>query len=396
MMKRTLCLLLSAVLLSSMCHAQAYRTVRTFPCGNTATQGIAVDDNYFYGISNAQITKYTKTGDSLATWREKDPQLIRHFDGGIIVDGLLYCSHSNFPEVPMASSIEVFDPVRMEHVKTVSLGIEYGSCTWVVPGDGCWYVCFAHYDRNGEKAGDTVYYTNDPKRQAASVAMYTKQGLDVAVNYKGSEEAAASLVKELEALGVQARAFKADVSERAQVEALFKEVNEAMGRSIEVLVNNAGITRDTLLMRMEPEDWDAVLATNLNATFYCTREALRAMAKARWGRVVNVASVVGLIGNAGQANYAASKAGIIGFTKSVAREYAARGVTANAVAPGFIETDMTGVLKEDVWSAILGQIPLGRMGSPEDVARAAAFFVRDESSYITGQVLAVDGGMTMC
>ena len=156
MMKRTLCLLLSAVLLSSMCHAQAYRTVRTFPCGNTATQGIAVDDNYFYGISNAQITKYTKTGDSLATWREKDPQLIRHFDGGIIVDSLLYCSHSNFPEVPMASSIEVFDPVRMEHVKTVSLGIEYGSCTWVVPGDGCWYVCFAHYDRNGEKAAGEV------------------------------------------------------------------------------------------------------------------------------------------------------------------------------------------------------------------------------------------------
>ena len=223
-----------------------------------------------------------------------------------------------------------------------------------------------------------------------------RQGLDVAANYKGSEEAAGSLVKELEAMGVQARAFKADVSERAQVETLFKEVTEAMGRPIEVLVNNAGITRDTLLMRMKPEDWEAVLATNLNSTFFCTREALRAMAKARWGRIVNVASVVGLIGNAGQANYAASKAGVIGFTKSVAREYAARGITANAVAPGFIETDMTGVLKEDVREGILGQIPQGRMGSPEDVARAAAFFVREENSYITGQVLAVDGGMTMC
>ena len=223
-----------------------------------------------------------------------------------------------------------------------------------------------------------------------------RQGLDVAANYKGSEEAAGSLVKELEAMGVQARAFKADVSERAQVETLFKEVTEAMERPVEVLVNNAGITRDTLLMRMKPEDWEAVLATNLNSTFYCTREALRAMAKARWGRIVNVASVVGLIGNAGQANYAASKAGVIGFTKSVAREYAARGITANAVAPGFIETDMTGSLKEDVREGILGQIPQNRMGSPEDVARAAAFFVREENSYITGQVLAVDGGMTMC
>lgn len=149
-------------------------------------------------------------------------------------------------------------------------------------------------------------------------------------------------------------------------------------------------------MRMKCEDWDAVLAANLNSAFYCTKEAIRGMAKARWGRIVSIASVVGLIGNAGQANYSASKAGLIGFSRSVAREYAARGVTVNVVAPGFIGTDMTGVLKEQVREAILGQIPLGRMGSPEDVARAVAFFASEESSYVTGQVLAVDGGMTMC
>lgn len=151
-----------AVLLCGTVSGQAivhdngsYRAVQTFPCPY-ANQGVAVDDECFYGISNARITKYSKSGDSLATWKETDPELIRHFDGGIVVDGLLYCSHSNFPEVPMASSIEVFDPVRMEHVKTISLGIEYGSCTWVVPGDGCWYVCFAHYDNNGEKAAGEV------------------------------------------------------------------------------------------------------------------------------------------------------------------------------------------------------------------------------------------------
>jgi len=202
-------------------------------------------------------------------------------------------------------------------------------------------------------------------------------------------------IQTLSALGVRASAFGADVSDRFQVEALFKAVEAGMG-PVEILVNNAGITRDNLLMRMKPEEWDAVLAANLSSAFYCTKEAVRDMARGRWGRIVNLASVVGLIGNAGQANYSASKAGIIGFTKSVAREYAARGVTVNVVAPGFIGTDMTGVLKEQVKEAILGQIPLGRMGSPEDVARAVAFFASEESSYVTGQVLAVDGGMTMC
>ena len=222
-----------------------------------------------------------------------------------------------------------------------------------------------------------------------------KNGCDVAVNYNASAAAAETLCGELAGLGARAAAFKADVSDRLQVEALFKAVEAQMG-PVEVLVNNAGITRDNLLMRMRCEEWDAVLAANLNSAFYCTKEAIRGMAKARWGRIVNIASVVGLIGNVGQANYSASKAGLIGFTKSVAREYAARGVTVNAVAPGFIETDMTGVLKEQVRESILGQIPMGHMGTSGDVARAVAFFAAEESSYVTGQVLAVDGGMTMC
>ena len=222
-----------------------------------------------------------------------------------------------------------------------------------------------------------------------------RNGFDVAVNYNRSAEAAEALVKDIEALGVRAGAFQADVSDREQAEGLFKKVREALG-PVAVLVNNAGITRDTLLMRMKPEDWEAVLSANLNSAFYCTKEAIRDMAKARWGRVVTISSVVGLTGNAGQANYAASKAGLIGFTKSVAREYASRGITANAVAPGFIDTSMTEGLKDEVKAAIAAQIPAGHIGAPEDVARAVAFFAREENAYITGQVLAVDGGMTMC
>ncbi len=225
----------------------------------------------------------------------------------------------------------------------------------------------------------------------------SNRGFDIAVNYNASAAAAEELSKEITALHTEARAraFKADVSNAEDVARLFKSIEESMG-TVQVLVNNAGITRDNLLMRMKPEEWNDVIAANLNSVFYCTKEAIRGMVKARWGRIVNIASVVGLIGNAGQANYSATKAGIIGFTKSVAREYAAKGVTANAVAPGFIETDMTGVLKETVRSAMLEQIPIGRMGTPEDVAKAVAFFSSEESKYLTGQVLAVDGGMTMC
>ena len=222
-----------------------------------------------------------------------------------------------------------------------------------------------------------------------------KRGFNVAVNYNNSAAAAEDLCGELTLLGVDARAFRADVSDAESVTNLFRAIEDSMG-TVQVLVNNAGITRDNLLMRMKPDEWNDVIAANLNSAFYCTKEAIRGMMKARWGRIVCIASIVGLIGNAGQANYSATKAGLIGFAKSVAREYAAKGVTVNVVAPGFIETDMTSVLKENVRSAMLDQIPAGRMGNPEDVAKAVAFFASDESEYLTGQVLAVDGGMTMC
>lgn len=222
-----------------------------------------------------------------------------------------------------------------------------------------------------------------------------RNGYDVAINCNKSRESAEALCEEIRALGVKAEVFAADVSVQEEAAKLFSEVKASMG-SVNVLVNNAGITRDTLLMRMKPEDWQAVINTNLNACFYCTREALRDMSKARYGRIISIASVVGLTGNAGQANYAASKAGIIAFTKSVAREYASRGITANAIAPGFIETDMTSVLKPEAKDAIMKTIPAGKIGSVKDVANAVLFFAREESSYITGQTLAVDGGMTMC
>jgi 3-oxoacyl-[acyl-carrier protein] reductase len=165
--------------------------------------------------------------------------------------------------------------------------------------------------------------------------------------------------------------------------------------SLDILVNNAGITRDGLLMRMKDEDWDSVIDVNLKGTFLCTREAIKLMAKAKSGRVVTISSVVGEMGNAGQANYCASKAGIIGFTKAVAREYAKRNITVNAVAPGFIETDMTGVLSEGIREDLLKQIPVNRFGSPEDIANAVYYLVSDLGSYVTGQVLAVNGGMHM-
>ncbi len=154
-MNKGLSFLISFLLVAGVCNAQGYRIIRSFSAPG-ANQGVAVDDNCFYGIGSQQITKYSKNGDSLVTWKEADSRLIRHFDGGIVVDGLLYCSHSNFPEVPMASSIEVFDTENLEHVRTISLGIEYGSCTWVVPGEDCWYVCFAHYDNNGESVDGKV------------------------------------------------------------------------------------------------------------------------------------------------------------------------------------------------------------------------------------------------
>ena len=229
----------------------------------------------------------------------------------------------------------------------------------------------------------------------AIVLEFARNGFDVAINYNRSSESAQKIRDEAVALGVKAGIFQADVGDSEQVKELFSKVKASLG-AVNVLVNNAGITRDNLLMRMKPEDWNAVISTNLNAAFYCTQAALRDMAKAHYGRIVNIASVVGLVGNAGQANYSASKAGIIGFTKSAAREYSARGITVNAIAPGFIETDMTEILKPEMKDSILKSIPLGRIGKAEEVAKAVMFFAGEDSAYITGQVLAVDGGMTMC
>lgn len=205
---------------------------------------------------------------------------------------------------------------------------------------------------------------------------------------------AESVASEIEAKGSKSLAVKANVASQEEVAHLVKETLSRLER-IDILVNNAGITRDSLLLRMSEADWDQVLTVNLKGAFLCTQAVLRHMLKQRWGRIINIASVVGLIGNAGQANYASAKAGIIGLTKTVAREVASRGITANAVAPGFIDTGMTARLSEDVKQEFLRQIPIGALGMPRDVAHAVAFFALEESHYITGQVLNVDGGMVM-
>jgi 3-oxoacyl-[acyl-carrier protein] reductase len=219
-------------------------------------------------------------------------------------------------------------------------------------------------------------------------------GATVVVNYKGNHTAADEVVRAIAAADGQATATQADISKPEDVERLFKDVLERYGK-LDILVNNAGITRDTLLLRMKEDDFDAVLQTNLRGVYLCTKAALRPMTKARGGRIINITSVVGLMGNAGQSNYAAAKAGIIGFTKSAAREMASRNITINAVAPGYIETELTGVLSESMRAAILENIPLGRLGMPQDVANLVCFLASDAAAYITVQTLTVDGGMVM-
>ncbi|HZW83599.1 MAG TPA: 3-oxoacyl-[acyl-carrier-protein] reductase [Candidatus Deferrimicrobium sp.] len=219
-------------------------------------------------------------------------------------------------------------------------------------------------------------------------------GAKVVVNYAGSAALAEETVAEIRSQGGEAVAVQADVSNAQDVERLLSSTLEMFGK-VDVLVNNAGITRDNLLLRMKEHDWDAVLDTNLKGIFLTTKAVTKPMMKQRFGRIINLTSVVGLTGNAGQANYAAAKAGVIGFTKSCARELASRGITVNAVAPGFIQTDMTDKLPDELRQKMLGDIPLGRLGEAKDVANLVVFLASEEASYITGQTINVDGGMVM-
>jgi len=229
--------------------------------------------------------------------------------------------------------------------------------------------------------------------RAAAVAL-ARQGAKVVINFAGNIAAANAVLAEITEAGGEAMLFQANVADGAAVEAMVKATLDRFGR-IDILVNNAGITRDNLLMRMKEEDWDAVVDTNLKGIFFCTKTVARQMMKQRAGKIINMASVVGVMGNAGQANYAAAKAGVIGFTKSMAKELAARNVLVNAIAPGFITTDMTRVLTEEVKEGLLGAIPLGRLGAPEDIAHVVVFLASDAANYITGQTINVDGGMAI-
>ena len=228
----------------------------------------------------------------------------------------------------------------------------------------------------------------------AIALLLAENGADVAVNFAGSTAAAEAVAAEIEKMGRKAILVQGDVSQTEVCAEMVDKVVKELGH-IDILVNNAGITRDTLLLRMKEEDWDAVLNTNLKGVFNCTKAAVKYMANQRSGAIVNISSVVSLMGNAGQANYAAAKAGILGFTRSVAKEMAARGIRVNAVTPGFIKTDMTSVLSEKVVAAMEASIPLARLGEPEDIAKAVLFLVSDNAAYITGQTLHVDGGMVM-
>jgi 3-oxoacyl-[acyl-carrier protein] reductase len=243
-------------------------------------------------------------------------------------------------------------------------------------------------------AGRTALVTGAGRGIGRATAIrLAADGARIAINYKGNTAAAEETKRAVEAAGSQAALIQGDVSVDAEAERVVKDALAFGGGKLDILVNNAGITRDNLLLRMSAADWDAVLDLNLRAAFLVTKAAMRPMMKQRGGRIVNVSSIAGVMGNAGQANYSAAKAGLIAFTKTVAREMASRNITANAVAPGFVPTDLTSIVPKDVQAAMLAQIPLARFGTAEDVANAIAFLASDEASYITGQVLVVDGGM---
>lgn len=244
-------------------------------------------------------------------------------------------------------------------------------------------------------SGKTALITGSSSGIGAAIAQeFATGGAKVAIHYRGNAQGAETVAAAIRDAGGHCAIYQADVSTVDQAATLVKQVQSDLG-SLDILVNNAGTTRDTLLMSMKEEEWDAVINTNLKSVYTVTRAALRGMLKSRWGRIINIASVVGLTGQAGQANYAASKAGIIGFTKSLAREVASRNITVNAVAPGFIPTALTDVLTEEQRSTIISNTPVGRMGTPAEVAWAVAFLAAERSSFITGQVLTVDGGLVM-
>lgn len=243
--------------------------------------------------------------------------------------------------------------------------------------------------------GKTAVVTGGSRGIGRAVALQlAAEGANVVVNYTSNMEAALAVVKEIEAMGVSGKAVKADVSKGEEVENLVNEVLNTFG-SIDILINNAGITRDNLIIRMTEQEFDDVIDTNLKGAFICTKYVSKVMIKQKSGKIINVSSVVGIIGNAGQSNYAAAKAGLIGFTKSMAKELAKRGINVNAVAPGFIETDMTSRLSEKAKEEFITNIPLMRAGKPGDIAKAVLFLASEYSDYITGQIINIDGGMVM-
>jgi len=243
--------------------------------------------------------------------------------------------------------------------------------------------------------GKTAFITGASRGIGKAISLtLAKAGADIAGVDLDIDELAISMKEVENATGRRALAIQADVGDYSSIEKAVEEAIRVFGR-IGILVNNAGITRDNLILRMKDEEWDRVIRTNLTGTYHCTKAVIKGMVKNREGRIISIASIVGVTGNIGQANYAASKAGIIGFMKSVAREYASRGITANTIAPGFIETDMTKALPKEVREGLIRQIPMGKLGMPEDIANVVKFLASDDASYITGQVIHVNGGMYM-
>lgn len=247
----------------------------------------------------------------------------------------------------------------------------------------------------GKLDGKTAVVTGASRGIGRAIALaLASEGAKVVVNYSGSQAKAEEVVAAITANGGEAVAVQASVAKAEEVQTLMDQALKTFG-SIDILVNNAGITRDNLLMRMKEEEWDAVMDTNLKGVFLCTKAVTRQMMKQRAGRIINISSIVGVSGNAGQANYVAAKAGVIGLTKTTAKELASRGILVNAIAPGFITTEMTDELPEELKQSMLTQIPLATLGQPEDIAKAVVFFSTDDSKYITGQTLHIDGGMVM-